>query len=73
LFNANTIFAANGLALTYTFEVLQEVRRHVSFKVLQATSKADTCLKKERKRKKKKKETCHWSQTLTRLVGFQLT
>jgi hypothetical protein len=32
LFNANTIFAADGLAFTYTYRVLQEVRRHGSSK-----------------------------------------
>jgi hypothetical protein len=28
LLNANTIFAANGLAFTHAYKVLQEVRRH---------------------------------------------
>jgi hypothetical protein len=30
LFNANTIFAANKLAFTHTYKVLQEVKRHVT-------------------------------------------
>jgi hypothetical protein len=33
-FNANTIFAADGLVFTHTYKVLQDVRRHGSFKVL---------------------------------------
>jgi hypothetical protein len=34
LFNANTILAANELAFTHTYKVLQEVKRHESFNVL---------------------------------------
>jgi hypothetical protein len=44
LFNANTIFAANELAFTHTYKVLQEVKRHESFKTNLASSDVDTCV-----------------------------
>jgi hypothetical protein len=51
LFNENTILSANGLAFTHTYKVLQEVKRHGEMtRIVQATSKADTWTKKEKKR-----------------------